>query len=202
MVAMIEREKPARTDVEDMVGRAAAGDESAWADIVRQYSGLLRSIAAMFRLVGDDAQDAAQLTWLGLVQHVRDLRSPDRMPSWLATTMRRNCLRLVRQRSHEELRDDWPEWSVADTCSQVDSRMLLAERNQRLWQAVDQLPGRQRQLVRTLFAPTAPSYDEIAAKMSIAVGTIGPARQRALRRLATLVAETGWSREDLGDLEP
>lgn len=184
------------TEVEEMVGRAAAGDELAWADLVRQYRGLLRSIAAAFRLAGNDAEDAAQQTWLGLVQHVKHLRSPDRTASWLATTMRRNCARLVRQRQREQLRDDWRLWSVVDDSSQVDACMLLAERDRILWQAVDRLPLRQRQLVRSLFAATEPSYDEIAARMSIAVGTIGPARQRALRHLATLLAEAGVCRAE------
>jgi RNA polymerase sigma factor (sigma-70 family) len=180
-----------------LVGRAAAGDELAWADLVEQYSGLLRAIAARFRLASGDAEDAAQMTWMGLFQNVNQLRAPEGTVGWLATTMRRNCMRVVNQRRHEQLCDDWAQWSVTDEEGPLDAGVLVAERNRILWEAVDRLPERQRQLLRNLFATDERSYGEIAAAMSTSVGTIGPARRRALRHLGTLLAEAGVGREHI-----
>lgn len=189
----------ATADTGDLVGRAAAGDQQAWAEMVRRYRGLLRTIAADFRLAPGDAEDAAQMTWLGLVQNVKKLRAPEAAVGWLATTMRRNCSRLLGLRQREQLRDDWMQWSVPDTSAAVDTRILVAERDRILWETVDRLPVRQRQLVRTLFTRHELSYGDIAAQMSMAVGTIGPARQRALRNLEKLLAEAGMVRaESLG----
>ena len=53
-----------------------------------------------------------------------------------------------------------------------------------------------RQLVQNLFASPEQSYGEIAVAMSTAVGSIGPARQRALRQLEALLGEAGVSRGD------
>ena len=178
-------------DTRDLIDRAAAGDQQAWEEVVGRYRGLLRSIAADFRLAPGDAEDAAQMTWLGLVQNVKKLRVPEAAVGWLATTMRRNCSRLLGLRQREQLRDDWMQWSVPDSSAPVDTRILVAERDRILWETVDRLPVRQRQLVRTLFTATELSYGEIAARMSMAVGTIGPARQRALRNLEKLLAEAG-----------
>jgi RNA polymerase sigma factor (sigma-70 family) len=184
------------TGVAELVQRATSGDERAWAALVEEYGGLLRSIAAGYRLSAGDAEDAAQTTWLGLVQHVGELRTPEAAVGWLATTMRRNCLRLLRQRRRELLRDDWTQWSLPDESVALDRGVLTAERDRVLWAAVDRLPQRQRQLVQNLFASREQSYGEIAVSMSTAVGSIGPARQRALRQLAALLGEAGVSRGD------
>jgi RNA polymerase sigma factor (sigma-70 family) len=184
------------TGVAELVQRAGSGDERAWAALVEEYGGLLRSIAAGYRLSAGDAEDAAQTTWLGLVQHVGELRTPEAAVGWLATTMRRNCLRLLRQRRRELLRDDWTQWSLPDESAALDRGVLTAERDRLLWAAVDRLPQRQRQLVQNLFASREQSYGEIAVSMSTAVGSIGPARQRALRQLASLLGEAGVSRGD------
>jgi RNA polymerase sigma factor (sigma-70 family) len=182
------------------LGRAAAGDQQAWQEMVAQYRGLLRSIASEFRMSPGDADDAAQMTWLGLVQNVDKLRVPEAVVGWLATTMRRNCSRVQRQRWREHLRDDWMQWQVEDDTVAVDADVIVAERDRVLWEIVDRLPDRQRKLVRLMFAVKEPSYLEIAETMSMAVGTIGPARQRALRNLEKLLAEPGPGRTGLGEL--
>jgi RNA polymerase sigma factor (sigma-70 family) len=189
------------TTAQSTVSRAAAGDERAWQEMVTQYRGLLRSIASDFRMGPGDADDAAQMTWLGLVQHVDKLRVPEAVVGWLATTMRRNCARVLRQRWREQLRDDWTQWQVEDDAGSVDTHVMQAERDRVLWEIVDRLPERQRRLLRLLFAAAEPSYVEIASTMSMAVGTIGPARQRALRNLERLLADTGPGRgAGLGEL--
>jgi len=111
--------------------------------------------------------------------------------------MRRNCLRLLHQRRRELLRDDWTQWSLPDESAALDRGVLTAERDRTLWAAVDRLPQRQRQLVQNLFASREQSYGEIAVAMSTAVGSIGPARQRALRHLEALLGEAGVSRIEL-----
>ncbi|MGW1290496.1 sigma-70 family RNA polymerase sigma factor, partial [Streptomyces sp. NPDC002586] len=58
-----------------------------------------------------------------------------------------------------------------------------AERIRRLWQELDGLGERCRQLLRVLVASPPPSYVEVSAALGIAVGSIGPLRQRCLRRL-------------------
>jgi RNA polymerase sigma factor (sigma-70 family) len=178
--------------------RAAAGDEAAWAALVQQYDGLLRSIAASFRLGRDEGADAAQTTWLRLVEHIGTLREPEKVAGWLSVTMRRECIRLVSRKKRERLTDDfaWIE-PRADGTAAVDADVLLTERNARLWQAVDRLPARQRQLLRALTASPQPSYHEVSATLSMAVGSIGPTRAKALRRLRELLAEAGATEDEL-----
>lgn len=180
---------PDNVDPADLLGRAAEGDQGAWLQLVRQYAGLLRSVAASLRMAAGDAEDAAQTTWLGLLQNLDTLRDPNRVGGWLATAMRRNCLRLLRHSHTEWPVAEWDDHDRPDHLETIEDRLVRAERDHQLWQAVDRLPERQGQLVRVLFADPDTSYDDVARRMSIAVGTVGPARQRALRRLAQLLSQ-------------
>jgi RNA polymerase sigma factor (sigma-70 family) len=173
-----------------LVRRAIVGDEKAWEDLVIQYGGLLRAIARDFRLSQEQASDAAQNTWMRLVESIGKVREPEKLGGWLASTMRRECIRLINRRRGEHLTDDWAGHQFGQSAS-ADVDVLLAERNELLWAAVEQLPARQRRLLVALATEPPPSYEEVGAELSMAIGSIGPTRQRALRRLRLLLAEAG-----------
>jgi DNA-directed RNA polymerase specialized sigma24 family protein len=73
-----------------LVRRAIVGDEKAWEDLVIRYGGLLRAIARDFRLSQEQASDAAQNTWMRLVESIGKVREPEKLGGWLASTMRRS----------------------------------------------------------------------------------------------------------------
>ena len=184
-------------DLATLVNRAAGRDESAWAELVAEFGPTMRSIAAGFRLTGEEAADAAQTTWLRLLNHIGRIREPDRIAGWLATTMRRECGRTLRKRGYEQELDDWMAES-ADDGEGVVAAVLRDERDRALWRMVDRLPTLQRRLVLALSDESAPSYQEVAAAMVIPIGSIGPTRARALTRLKRLLTEQGVDRtEDL-----
>jgi RNA polymerase sigma factor (sigma-70 family) len=171
-------------------------DEVAWAELVARYRGLLRATAAGFRLTQAEAEDAAQTTWLQLVQHASQVRDPERLGAWLRITMWRTCLALVRQRQRE-LPLARPAEDVIDDAPPSEARALRQERDAVLWAAVDRLPIQQRQVVRALFMASEPSYEEISAKLSVPLGSIGPTRGRALGRLRITLAGSGLGMDDL-----
>jgi hypothetical protein len=58
--------------------------------------------------------------------------------------------------------------------------------------ALDQLEPVGQQLLRALFLeqPT-PSYEKVADRLGLAVGSIGPARARYLKKLETILTSLG-----------
>src|ERR671939_1184885 len=82
-------------DVVALLTRANDGDQEAWNAIVDRYTNLLWSVARGHRLGTADAADVVQTTWLRLVEHLQEIREPDRLTAWLITTARRENLRLV-----------------------------------------------------------------------------------------------------------
>ena len=167
-----------------LVARAAASDRAAWDEIVDRYSPLLWSICAGFRLSNPDIEDVAQNVWLLLVGQLGTLREPAALPGWLATTTRRECLRVVTAaRKSERLGTELDEAAqfVADTV--VDEEILAAEQNAALRAAFAELPPRCQQLLSMLLHDPPRSYGTISAALDIPVGSIGPQRARCLERM-------------------
>lgn len=170
--------------------RAADGDQGAWDALVAGHNGLLWSIARGYRLSLADAGDAVQTTWLKLVENLHAITDPDKVGSWLATTIRRECLRLLRRSGREQPQPgDHAAFETADGAPRVDERLLLAERDAELWAAFTELPDRCQCLLRVLIASPRPGYDTVAAALDMPIGSIGPTRARCLARLRTLLEE-------------
>jgi RNA polymerase sigma factor (sigma-70 family) len=174
-------------DIPALVAAAARGDQAAWDALVRQFSGLLWSIARAHRLNEADAADAVQCTWIKLVEHLDRITEPERLAGWLATTARHECLQLIRRSGRlpapAEMVDDSP-----DPAPPLDHALLVGERNAALWRVFDGLPDRCRRLLRVLMASPPPTYAEVADALDMPVGSIGPIRQRCLGRLRKLTA--------------
>jgi RNA polymerase sigma factor (sigma-70 family) len=170
-------------DPADLIQRAAANDQHAWNILVDRYTGLLWSVARAYRLNHADAADVVQTTWLRLAEHLGRLRDPSSLPTWLTTTARRECFRVLRSAGrvipiadHDQLAGN------ADQDLDPEGQLLLAERDRELWQAFSRLPEASQRLLRVVVADGA-SYREVAAALDIPIGSIGPMRARALRRL-------------------
>jgi RNA polymerase sigma factor (sigma-70 family) len=146
------------------------------------------------RLPTHDIDDAMQRTWLSLLLHVGDIRDAACLGSWLTTTMRRECLTLLRR--GENPVGDWLLYAdrCADRCAELEDPEAALEaldereRGRELWALVGQLPERERCLLTELFGPDEPSYAEVSSRTGLPIGAIGPTRQRALRRLRALRA--------------
>jgi RNA polymerase sigma factor (sigma-70 family) len=165
-----------------IVDEASAGNQAAWDTIVDRFSGLVWSTTRAHRLSAAEAADAAQSTWLRLVEHLDRIEDPERLGAWLATTARRECLRIIRMGKRELPSDE--EWMFeAESSDAVETRLLMRERDAALWAAFDEIEERCQALLRLVCAPEAPSYDEVAAALGMPVGAIGPTRARCLDKL-------------------
>jgi DNA-directed RNA polymerase specialized sigma24 family protein len=60
--------------------------------------------------------------------------------------------------------------------------LLALERRRAVRDAMSTLPERQRQIVETLFFSADPSYANLASRLAVPIGSIGPTRERALAR--------------------
>lgn len=173
-------------DVEAEVRAAANGDGEAWRRLVRRYSSLVWAVVRAHGLRDSDAADAAQTTWLRLAEHIDKLREPNRLPSWLATTARRESLRIA-QRAARTVPVGSDFDVPADCAPTVDDRLLDAERKVGLWDAFESLSPPCQTLLRVLMAEPAPSYVEVSAALGMPVGSIGPRRARCLDRLREMM---------------
>ena len=168
--------------LEALMRSAHAGDEVAWGKIVDRFAGLVWATARAHRLSATDAADVAQTTWLRLVENLDRIREPERLGAWLATTARRECLRLIRLRRRELPTE---VSSVFDSPAEhpLDRRILIRERDDALRRALAAIGERCQALLRMLASLEPPSYEEIGAALGMPVGAIGPTRARCLDKL-------------------
>jgi RNA polymerase sigma factor (sigma-70 family) len=177
-------------ELADVVRGAAAGDQQAWNQLVDRFSNLLWSITSAYRLSQADAADVLQTTWLRLLEHLDSVREPERVGSWLATTARRECLRVLRRTSRVLPTDDDLRLSPEpDPTPDPEAALLQAERHQQLREALALLPEHSQRLLR--IAASGASYEEIAAALGMPIGSIGPTRARCLERLRRHLVAAG-----------
>ncbi|MGY5048329.1 RNA polymerase sigma factor [Streptomyces sp. 900105755] len=179
-----------RAEAGALVRAAVDGDAAAWKALVEGLSPLVWSVVRAHRLSDADGHEVYQTVWFRFAQHLGRIREPDKAGSWLASTARNECLKVIRGLTRLLPTDDpqvldrvsedrTPEQSLIDAEDEADE----AERIRLLWQEFEELGDRCRQLLRVLMASPPPSYVEVSVALGIAVGSIGPLRQRCLRRL-------------------
>lgn len=187
-----------RTDVGALVRSAAGGDAAAWKSIVEGLGPLVWSVVRAHRLSDADAHEVYQTVWFRFAQNLGRIREPEKTGAWLASTARHECLKVLRNARRLTPTDDpqlldrvsedgTPEQSLLE----AEEAAAQSERVRRMWQEFEELGDRCRQLLRVLIASPPPSYQEVSAALGIAVGSIGPLRQRCLRRLRARLEARG-----------
>jgi RNA polymerase sigma factor (sigma-70 family) len=185
--------------VAGLVRAAAEGDAAAWRALVARFSGLIWSVVRAYRLGNADAADVFQTTWLRLAEYLDRLDNPARVGAWLATTARRESLRVARAGARTvptggldlaamgEADDRSPERALLER----EQEALDAQRAKLVWAEFRELSDRCQQLLRILMTVPPPSYVEVAAALDMPVGSIGPTRGRCLRQLREKLARRG-----------
>ncbi|MGV9455228.1 RNA polymerase sigma factor [Streptomyces sp. NPDC003635] len=179
-----------RAEVGALVQSAVDGEAAAWKALVEGLSPLVWSVVRAHRLSDADAHEVYQTAWFRFAQHLGRIREPEKAGSWLASTARHESLKVLKNSRRLTPTDDpqlldrvsedrTPEESLLDS----EEAAAQTERVRRLWQEFEELGERCRELLRVLMSAPPPSYQEVSAALGIAVGSIGPLRQRCLRRL-------------------
>ncbi|HEX6674663.1 MAG TPA: sigma-70 family RNA polymerase sigma factor [Actinomycetes bacterium] len=177
----------------DLLARLRAKDAGAWEEVVERYAGLIWAVARAHRLDAAKAADVSQVTWLRLLQHVNAVREPERLGAWLATTARRECLRVIGAGRRDVPVGDGAELQQGESAASPEDALLGLERDVALRHALESVSPRCRRLLRLLFTDPEPSYAEVSAALGMPVGSVGPTRARCLdclrrdRRLRALL---------------
>ena len=94
---------PDNTELQALVTAARRGDNIAWSHLTERFDRMLHNVARSYRLSAQDTEDAVQATWVKLYQHIGRIRDASAVAGWLATTVRRESLRLLQAHVREHL---------------------------------------------------------------------------------------------------
>ncbi len=185
-----ETEQPATTGkrgarLTDTQGQAlleafVAGDQGAFEMIATSYRAMLFSVfLRWFRLSEEDAEDLFQEVMLQLVIKAAQIRN---VRTWLLGTAinqaKKRIRRLIRERNLAERYVENLELSEPE--DREDVRELIAK-------GLEFLKPGDRRLLALIYIQGL-SYQEVADVLNRPIGSIGPLRGRALKRLAKAVA--------------
>jgi len=168
----------------ELLAAARRGEQQAWHGLVDRFGRLVWAVARGFELPATDTADLSQTVWLRLLEHMDQIKEPERLGSWLATTTRREGIKLLRKRSLE-IPDELQEEQSDQGKDGPEEKLLVSDEYAQLRGALEQLPERCRKLLRVIAATDAANYGEVAAALDMPVGSIGPTRSRCLERLRT-----------------
>jgi RNA polymerase sigma factor (sigma-70 family) len=169
-----------------MCGRRVADPHPAARRSTRpqRYAPLIWSICRRHRLDRADAEHVGQSVWLQLVAQLDKIRDPAALPGWLATTTRRECIRVLRAaRGPRAAGYPLDAETIPDDQAQTAGQLLAAERDAALHEAFLHLPPCCQRLIALLIQDPPMPYAEISTRLDIPVGSIGPIRGRCLDRL-------------------
>jgi RNA polymerase sigma factor (sigma-70 family) len=173
-----------------------ARDPAAWEEFVERFGPVVHAAARRAGLRRDEVEDAVQSTWSTLLRHAATIREPRSLPAWVVTTATRAAWRIGRRQGLErQARSDREAaLELPNSAPGADREAEQLERVQIVRDELQRLDGRCGELLRGLFLdPGEPSYEELSARLGLAIGSIGPTRQRCLARLAAALERRGFS---------
>jgi len=149
----------------DLVERLRAGDEDAFAELVSRHDGALRRTARLFVRTAAAADDVTQETWLGVIRGIGQFEGRSSLRTWIF----RILVNRARTRAVADARSvpfsavgEEAGPTVDPSCFGADGRWssaparldfdperqaLSSELRERLREAIDELPERQRVVV-------------------------------------------------------
>jgi len=159
------------TTSEELMAAVAAGDLAAFDQLVRRHEREVWRVA--YRYVGDasEAEDLAQSAFLRVLRAAPRYRSTAPFRTYLYQVVTRLCLDHARK--HRPVYSD----ELPDHRPAADERLVARERERRVREALDGLPGNQR-IALILRHFEGLGYGEIAS----ALGTSTKAVERLLAR--------------------
>ncbi len=163
-------------------------ERGAWEKLIRRYQRLVFTVPRRAGLDEHTAADVFQTVFAKLFENLNKLNQPDRVQAWLVTTARFESLRLVasqkRGRQMVALDDDEQAFEVADHALLPDQVLENLQDQRSIAAAMEKIDERSRSFLTELFLREEPlSYEALAAKFEISVGSIGPTRARCLEKL-------------------
>jgi RNA polymerase sigma factor (sigma-70 family) len=169
----------------EVMRKAGKGDDRAWNELFNRFGTMVLHVAQRMGLNAADAADVQQATWMQFMRHADQVRDPECVGAWLATTARRQSQRVAIAAGRQTLSPD-PVANYAPverSGEDVEAVVLRAEYDAPLQKALDRLPESYRRLLLLLTSDSCPSYEDAARTLNLPVGSIGPMRQRGLQML-------------------
>jgi RNA polymerase sigma-70 factor (ECF subfamily) len=166
------------------VEAARRGDVESFAVLYRRYYATVVWLAYSILLNRDQAEDAAQQTFVKACEGLADLQRADRFGPWLAAICRHEAHGILRARKRHAVR-----LADEETCTPWADR--AGENHVLVRAAIEQLEPRYREIV-VLHYFNQMDYRRIASNLGIACHTVRGRLFRARRQIERTLRKNGF----------
>jgi RNA polymerase sigma factor (sigma-70 family) len=175
----------------DLTRSAQSGDVAALGLLLERHQAGMRAVALSLLGHGPDADDAVQDAALVALRRIGDVRDPAAAGPWLRTVVRNACWTRLRSTHVMESVDELVLPSADATPEQALERHALRDW---IWRAVEELsPPLRMALMLRHFSIGITSYEQMAAALSVPVGTVRSRLSQARAKLAEALMATAAS---------
>lgn len=184
------------------IERVLAGDESAYEPLVTENQTKVYRLALRILKNEADAEDAAQEAFLKAYTSLADFRGDSRFSVWLYRLTNNICIDMLRKNKRAVIvslqteDDDGEETEIAIPDERYSPERLAERAADRdadrdaVRTALAALPDDCREIL-ALRESAGLSYDEIAAALSLEVGTVKSRLNRARKKLCIALLKSG-----------
>ncbi len=169
----------------ELVSRTLAGDQDAFNRIVSRYQILICSLA--YSRIGriGQSEDVAQETFITAWKHLRLLREPEKLRSWLCGIVRNRIKKCLQREGREPVHDAETLETVADLPAREvlpSEHTIGREEEAILWRSLEKIPELYREPL-VLFYREHQSIEHVAAELELTEDAVKQRLSRGRRLL-------------------
>lgn len=176
------------SDDKRLVALVVEGDRMAFEYLFDRYRDAIRRLFVQRTGNDDDADDLLQETFIKVYMNIHRYSAEYTFGQWIYTIARNTFIDFVRKRQDDLSIDDRFSTPPASSAPTPEERVINIQQRTQLEAYMEQMPADYRRLVELRFFEEL-SYEEIAGKLSIPLGTVKTRIHRARERLCRLITE-------------
>ncbi|MGD8496590.1 MAG: sigma-70 family RNA polymerase sigma factor [Gemmatimonadales bacterium] len=171
----------------ELVARALAGSEGAFAELVDRYNDLLTRHAQRMMGRPDDAEDVVQTAWIKAYRRLGQCRDPERFGAWVFRIAANGCKDALKARRKDVVPID-ALGELPNPADGPDEEVEQADRRRSIAAALRRLPADQREAFLLKHAEGW-SYEDMAERLGVGVSALKMRVHRAREELQKLLLE-------------
>ncbi len=174
-------------DDKRLVELSLAGDDMAFEYLFNRYSDAIRRLFLQRSTSVEDTEDLLQETFIKVYVNLHRYAAEYTFGQWVYTIARNTHIDFERRRQEDLPIDEKFATQAASTPSPEESLIRRQQRSQ-IEYYIECLPEQYRRLFKMRFLEDY-SYDEIAEKLHLPMGTVKTQIHRARERMCNLIRE-------------
>ena len=170
-----------------LISRAQAGDEDAFAELMRAHYAFVYGIAIGLVNNPSDAEEVVQDTFLNAYRGLAQYKEQTKLKSWLAKIARNRSLNWLREQRMDTISIDEVDEPTVQMSESPDECLIRDEQRKLIRRAMGTLSQKDREIARAYYLEGA-SYDELIRTHGLSYKAISFRLSRAKQKLAKRLA--------------